>query len=136
MLFVLCRGNKKRSTWYFVHWLLGSLVSVVGIFNIYTGLRAYQLKTSKSTALWTILFTAEISFIAFFYLFQDKWEYIKKQGLILDLNNNNTSSTNVVVGTPVMTPQRVNNTNNNSNGKVLLPEPCGKRNALMNLFAQ
>ncbi|XP_059450763.1 cytochrome b561 domain-containing protein At4g18260-like isoform X2 [Corylus avellana] len=77
------RGSKARSIWFFVHWLLGTTVSILGVLNIYTGLQAYHEKTSRSIRLWTILFTTEISFIAFFYLLQDKWVYTKKQGVIL-----------------------------------------------------
>ncbi|KAB8455110.1 hypothetical protein FH972_025263 [Carpinus fangiana] len=77
------RGSKARSVWFFVHWLLGTTVSILGVLNIYTGLQAYHEKTSRSIRLWTILFTTEISFIAFFYLLQDKWVYTKKQGVIL-----------------------------------------------------
>ncbi|KAL8088377.1 cytochrome b561 domain-containing protein At4g18260-like [Apium graveolens] len=77
------RGNKGRSVWYLVHWILGTTVSLLGIVNIYTGLQAYHKKSSKSIRLWTTIFTAEVFFIAFLYLFQDKWNYIKKQGVIL-----------------------------------------------------
>ncbi|XP_052207499.1 cytochrome b561 domain-containing protein At4g18260-like isoform X2 [Diospyros lotus] len=77
------RGCRGRSVWFFVHWLLGTSVSILGIVSVYTGLQAYQKKTSRSIKLWTIMFTAEISLIAAFYLFQDKWEYIQKQGVIL-----------------------------------------------------
>ncbi|KAK6284079.1 hypothetical protein POUND7_003031 [Theobroma cacao] len=117
------RGNKRRSTWYLTHWILGTAVSLVGIINIYTGLNAYHKKTSRSTGIWTILFTAEVSFVAFFYLFQDKWEYIQKQGLILG-------------NAPQPTPpsDQENATEQRDNQKVMLPEPCGKRNALRNLF--
>ena len=77
------RGSNARSGWFFVHWLLGTAVSVLGIINIYTGLQAYGKKTSRSARIWTILFTAEICIIALLYLFQEKWEYIQKQGVIL-----------------------------------------------------
>ncbi|KAM7497715.1 hypothetical protein LguiA_022129 [Lonicera macranthoides] len=77
------RGSGGRSIWFFVHWIMGTAVSAMGILNVYTGLQAYHKKTSKGIKLWTILFTAQISFIALFYLFQDKWEYIHKQGVIL-----------------------------------------------------
>ncbi|XP_039021221.1 cytochrome b561 domain-containing protein At2g30890-like [Hibiscus syriacus] len=77
------RGSKGRSGWFSAHWLLGTAASVLGIINIYTGLVAYHEKTSRSIKLWTILLTAEISLIAFVYLFQDKWLYIQKQGVIL-----------------------------------------------------
>lgn len=77
------RGSKGRSVWFSVHWLLGSAVSLLGVVNIYTGLRAYHEKTSRSTRLWTIIFTTEMSLIAFIYLLQDKWVYIQKQGVIL-----------------------------------------------------
>lgn len=81
--FVPCRGSKARSVWFFAHWLLGTSVSLLGVLNIYTGLQAYHEKTSRSIRLWSIIFTAEMSFIAFFYLLQDKWVYTKKQGVIL-----------------------------------------------------
>ncbi|KAL5839114.1 hypothetical protein ACOSQ4_011722 [Xanthoceras sorbifolium] len=122
------RGNKRRRTWYFVHWLLGTSVSLVGSINIYTGLRAYHHKTSRSTTIWTILFTAEISSIAFFYLFQDKWEYMQKQGVIMGNNNViDQPVLNTATSVQVITERDINE-------KVLLPEPCGKRNALKNLF--
>ncbi|KAA8526198.1 hypothetical protein F0562_008063 [Nyssa sinensis] len=77
------RGSKGRSVWFLMHWVLGTAVSLVGIINIYTGLQAYHKKTLTSVRLWNMIFTAELSFIAFFYLFQDKWDYIQKQGVIL-----------------------------------------------------
>lgn len=79
----ICRGSEGRSIWFFVHWIFGTAVSLLGIINIYTGLQAYHQKTSRSIQLWTIVFTTEVSFIVFFYLFQDKWVYIQKQGVIL-----------------------------------------------------
>ncbi|XWS36817.1 hypothetical protein CRYUN_Cryun20dG0118100 [Craigia yunnanensis] len=77
------RGSKGRSAWFSAHWFLGTAVSVLGVINIYTGLGAYHEKTSRSIKLWTIVLTAEISLIIFVYLFQDKWSYIQKQGVIL-----------------------------------------------------
>lgn len=76
------RGSKARSIWFFVHWLLGTAVSFLGIISIYTGLQAYNKKTSRSVIIWTSLFTVEISLIVLFYLFQEKWEYIQKQGML------------------------------------------------------
>uniref|UniRef100_A0A7N2R566 Cytochrome b561 domain-containing protein n=1 Tax=Quercus lobata TaxID=97700 RepID=A0A7N2R566_QUELO len=116
---VAAKGKKERGTWYMLHWILGTIMSLVGVINVYTGLNAYNRKTSRSTTLWTILFTVEVSFIAFFYLFQDKWEYMQKQGvtlgdLLITLSNQEI-------------PERFNQ-------KEVLPKPCGKRNALMNLF--
>ncbi|XP_011026234.1 PREDICTED: cytochrome b561 domain-containing protein At2g30890-like [Populus euphratica] len=78
------RGSKGRGLWFFVHWITGTAVSLLGIVNIYTGLQAYHQKTSRRIHIWTILFTTEVSFIIFFYLFQDKWDYIHKQGVILE----------------------------------------------------
>ncbi|XP_039058232.1 cytochrome b561 domain-containing protein At4g18260-like [Hibiscus syriacus] len=122
------RGSKRRSTWYLTHWILGTATSMVGIINIYTGLEAYHKKTSKSSGIWTILFTAQVSFIAFFYLFQDKWEHIQKQ-----LPNSQASSQQRTLpsghqeNAVIVVTQRVNQ-------KVLMPEPCAKSNALRNLF--
>ncbi|KAK7849813.1 cytochrome b561 domain-containing protein At4g18260 [Quercus suber] len=113
------RGKKERGVWYMLHWILGTIISLVGIINVYTGLNAYNRKTSRSTTLWTILFTAEVSFIAFFYLFQDKWEYMQKQGVTLGDLPITLSNQEI--------PERFNQ-------KEMLPERCGKRNALMNLF--
>ncbi|GMY37893.1 cytochrome b561 domain-containing protein At4g18260 isoform X1 [Fagus crenata] len=113
------RGKKERGVWYIVHWMLGTIISLVGIINVYTGLYAYNRRTSKSTTLWTILFTAEVSFITFFYLFQDKWEYMQKQGVTL--GNLPVTLSNQEI------PERLNQ-------KEMLPVTCGKRNALMNLF--
>uniref|UniRef100_A0A5B6YRS3 Cytochrome b561 domain-containing protein n=1 Tax=Davidia involucrata TaxID=16924 RepID=A0A5B6YRS3_DAVIN len=118
------RGRKGRSVWYFVHWLLGTTISLVGILNIYSGLKAYQKRTSRSIGFWTILFTAQVSFMAFFYLFQDKWEYMQKQGVILG-NETITPSNDQVI------PQR-------DNQKELLStaEPCRKSNSLGNYFTK
>ncbi|KAA8519512.1 hypothetical protein F0562_013768 [Nyssa sinensis] len=116
------RGSKGRSKWYFVHWLLGTIISLVGIFNIYTGLKAYHKRTSRSIRLWTILFTAQVSFMAFFYLFQDKWVYMQKQGVILG-NEPITPSDDQVI------PQR-------NNQKEVLTDPCRKSNSLGNYFTK
>lgn len=78
-----CRGVKGRSTWYILHWSIGTGVCILGIINIYTGLHAYHRKTSEDVNLWTVLFTAEVIIMAFLYLLQDKWEYVKKQGVVL-----------------------------------------------------
>ncbi|KAG1346827.1 cytochrome b561 domain-containing protein [Cocos nucifera] len=77
------RGAKARSIWYFMHWLLGTGIPILGIINIYIGLHTYQERTSRSVRLWTVLFTAEVVIIAFIYLFQDRWDYTMKQGVIL-----------------------------------------------------
>ncbi|KAK8650885.1 hypothetical protein V6N13_140506 [Hibiscus sabdariffa] len=77
------RGCKGRSAWFLAHWLLGSAVCILGVISIYTGLGAYHEKTSRSTKVWAIAFTAEMSVIVFIYLFQDKWVHIQKQGVIL-----------------------------------------------------
>ncbi|KAL0328965.1 UNVERIFIED_CONTAM: Urease accessory protein G [Sesamum calycinum] len=53
------RGSRTRRAWYFSHWILGTTVCLVGILNVYTGLQAYHKRTSRSSTLWTIVFTAE-----------------------------------------------------------------------------
>ncbi|XP_057462299.1 LOW QUALITY PROTEIN: cytochrome b561 domain-containing protein At4g18260-like [Actinidia eriantha] len=111
------RGNKGRRLWYFAHWLLGTTISLVGIFNIYTGLEAYNKRTSKSTSLWTILFTTQVFFMAILYLIQDKWEYMQKQGVILGNEPVRPSSDQVI-------PREE------------LKEPCRKSNSLGNYFAK
>ncbi|XP_057997186.1 cytochrome b561 domain-containing protein At4g18260 isoform X2 [Hevea brasiliensis] len=114
------RESKRRSTWYFLHWMLGTVITLVGIINTYTGLEAYHKKISANTRIWTIIFTAQVSFMAFFYLFQDKWEYMQKQGVILG---------NIE---PMITPTTI--TTQSDTQKMLVPEPSAKRNALKNLF--
>ncbi|XP_039010407.1 cytochrome b561 domain-containing protein At2g30890-like [Hibiscus syriacus] len=74
-----CRGSKARSAWFFTHWLLGTMVSILGVINIYTGLEALHEKTSASTKLWTIILTAHICLMVFIYLFQDKWLQLQLQ---------------------------------------------------------
>ncbi|XP_030479942.2 cytochrome b561 domain-containing protein At4g18260 [Cannabis sativa] len=116
------RGKRGRKVWYIMHWIFGSLISLFGIINIYTGLEGYYKRTSKSSStLWTILFTTQVSLIAFLYLYQDKKQHLEKQGLTLP----NLELAHV-------SPHPHNNNNNNI--KELLPQPCGKKNALMNLF--
>ncbi|XP_028792607.1 cytochrome b561 domain-containing protein At4g18260-like, partial [Neltuma alba] len=77
------RGSKKRTVWFFLHWILGTVISFLGILNVYIGLQAYQEKTSKSIRIWNILFTVQLVTIVFFYLLQDKWVYLQKQEVIL-----------------------------------------------------
>ncbi|MBA0724262.1 hypothetical protein Golax_020966 [Gossypium laxum] len=121
------RGTKRRNTWYLTHWIIGTVTSMMGIINIYTGLKAYHKKTSRNTGIWTILFTAEIIFIAFFYLFQDKWEYIQKQGLILGNDNNNPQQQPAPASDQ---DQEINVSTQRDNQKA----STAKRNALRNLF--
>lgn len=77
------RGSKRRSVWFFAHWILGTAVTFLGVLNVYIGLAAYHEKTSKGIRIWNILFTIQISLIVFFYLFQEKWVYIQKQKMVL-----------------------------------------------------
>ncbi|XP_030511395.1 cytochrome b561 domain-containing protein At4g18260 [Rhodamnia argentea] len=115
------RGTKRRSTWYFSHWILGTAVSLLGIINIYTGIMAFHDKTSRATWVWNILFTAQVSLIAFLYLFVDKWDYMRRQG--------------VASGGDPTTPSPNNLTNTQvESGKELVLVPCSKHNALKNLF--
>ncbi|EEF35734.1 conserved hypothetical protein [Ricinus communis] len=79
------RGSKARGAWFFLHWILGTAICLLGVINMYTGLQAYHQKTSKSIRLWTIFFTAEVSLIIFLYLLQDKLGYMQKQGVILGM---------------------------------------------------
>lgn len=76
------RGVKGRSLWFFSHWAFGTAVALLGIINVYTGLHAYQKRTSINIKPWVMFYTVEIVCIGFFYLFQEKWEYIQKQGVI------------------------------------------------------
>ncbi|WOK93538.1 cytochrome b561 domain-containing protein [Canna indica] len=75
------RGNEMRSIWYFVHWFFGIGICVLGIANIYVGLHVYHQRSSRSVSLWSVLFTVEISIIAFIFLFQDRWDYMVKEGV-------------------------------------------------------
>ncbi|GMN54966.1 hypothetical protein TIFTF001_024086 [Ficus carica] len=85
------RGFKGRSVWFFVHWMVGTAVPLMGVFSIYSGLQAYHEKTSRRIRIWISLFTAEMCLVCFFYLFQDKWVYIQKQGVILGNSNEFTT---------------------------------------------
>ncbi|XP_019102025.1 PREDICTED: cytochrome b561 domain-containing protein At4g18260-like [Camelina sativa] len=132
-VFKPARGSKRRLKWFLLHWILGTTVSLVGIINIYTGIRAYQKKTSSSrdSSLWTILFTAQIACLVFFYLFQDKWEHFQKQRAVLNnglnhQNNNTNGSSDQII--------QVVTRNDHDEPKVMVPQPCRKSNALVNLF--
>ncbi|KAM2582600.1 hypothetical protein TB1_004718 [Malus domestica] len=118
------RGKKERSVWYLAHWMLGTVISLVGIINIYTGLEAYHKRTQRSSGLWTVLFTVEVSFIAAYYLFQDKRDYIQKQGVLLGTTRQQQQEDEEIA-------QR-----QHQNQKEMLPaqQPSGKVNALKNLF--
>ncbi|MED6218981.1 hypothetical protein PIB30_031535 [Stylosanthes scabra] len=73
------RGSRARSMWFFGHWIIGTAMSLLGVINVYLGLQAYQEKTRRSITTWNILFTVQISLIVFFYLVQEKWDYIRNQ---------------------------------------------------------
>lgn len=81
--FFVCRRSKGRSIWFLFHWLVGIALSLLGVINIYTGLQAYNKRTSKNVRIWTMLFTVQISVIFLIYILQEKWHYIKKQREIL-----------------------------------------------------
>ncbi|KAH0941269.1 LOW QUALITY PROTEIN: hypothetical protein HID58_000906, partial [Brassica napus] len=88
-------GSKRRLKWFLLHWILGTIVSIVGIINIYTGIRAYNKKTSSSSrdsSLWTILFTDQLYCLILFYLIQDKREHFQKQRVVLDNHQNNNTN--------------------------------------------
>ncbi|KAF4373217.1 hypothetical protein F8388_010479 [Cannabis sativa] len=99
----LIGGAKGRSVWFFAHWILGTTVSLLGVFSIYSGLQAFHEKTSKKVWIWTSLFTIELCFICLFYLFQDKWSYIQKQGIILGTT---TTTTNPMAEAPPKEKQK------------------------------
>ncbi|KAK4275584.1 hypothetical protein QN277_018640 [Acacia crassicarpa] len=85
------RGSKRRSIWYFSHWIAGTTVSFLGVLSVYLGLEAYEEKTSKSVTVWKILFTAQMCLIVLLYLFQDKWLYLHNRGpLVLDTELQNS----------------------------------------------
>ena len=67
---------KARSVWYLAHWLLGMVVCVVGVANVYIGLHTYGERTGRSVRLWTALLTAEVSAVALVYLLQDRWNHV------------------------------------------------------------
>ncbi|KAI6705884.1 hypothetical protein NL676_008846 [Syzygium grande] len=115
------RGTKRRSTWYFSHWILGTAVSLLGIINIYTGIMAFHDKTSRASWVWNILFTAQASLIAFLYLFIDKWDYMRRQGVTPD-NGPTTLPTNNLTSSQI------------ESRKELVLVSCSKQNALKNLF--
>ncbi|XP_050381116.1 cytochrome b561 domain-containing protein At2g30890-like [Argentina anserina] len=91
------RGTRGRSIWFLVHWILGTAVSLLGVLNIYTGLVAYHEKTSKGIQFWIIVFTAQVCFITFFYLLQDKWDYIQNQEVSLGNESKRTTINQVVL---------------------------------------
>ncbi|KAJ0232897.1 Cytochrome b561 domain-containing protein [Hirschfeldia incana] len=129
------RGSKRRLKWFLLHWILGTIVSVVGIINVYTGIRAYQKKTSSSrdSSIWTILFTAQLSCLVLFYLIQDKLEHFQKQRVVIDeLDHHQHQNTNSNGRSNDQTIQVV--TRNDQEQKVMVPQPCRKSNALVNLF--
>ncbi|XP_024983834.1 cytochrome b561 domain-containing protein At4g18260-like [Cynara cardunculus var. scolymus] len=123
------RGTKGRSLWYVFHWIFGTTISLVGIFNTYTGLKQYHKRTSRNSRVWSILFTAEISFMAFFYLFQEKWDYMQKQAV----TSSGDAGEHQVV-------QVVTSSDQVDNQKEVMqlppPQPSRKSNSLGNYFAK
>ncbi|XP_028754877.1 cytochrome b561 domain-containing protein At4g18260-like [Neltuma alba] len=127
------RGKKERRYWYIVHWIVGTIVSLVGIINIYTGLKAYHERTLKSTSLWTILFTLQVSFFALLFLLQDKLDYLKKQTLILPTTTHHSSSSINVA--PSNNPHQIHIPQSHTHHKeLMIPVSSPKSNALASLF--
>ncbi|CAL5202053.1 unnamed protein product [Lathyrus oleraceus] len=93
------RGCKRRSVWFFAHWILGTAVTFLGVLNVYIGLEAHHEKTSKGITTWNLFFTIQISLIVFFYLFQEKWFYIQKQRVVLKKDENVPKEVGLKVGT-------------------------------------
>ncbi|PQQ04471.1 cytochrome b561 domain-containing protein [Prunus yedoensis var. nudiflora] len=128
------RGTTRARVLFYLHVILqmlsvllataGAVMSLKSFENSFNNHHQRQGKERekflRSSGLWTLLFTAEVSFLAVYYLIQDKREYIQKQGVILgNLEPITQDEKNV---------QR-------QNRKELLPQqPCGKHNALKNLF--
>ncbi|KAG0613403.1 hypothetical protein M758_6G100100 [Ceratodon purpureus] len=73
-------GMKSRPAWYAAHWLFGTAGVLLGFYNIYTGLHAYELMSGKSLRTLNILFSIQLSIVAFIYLTQDRYQYFKEQG--------------------------------------------------------
>ncbi|CAN8231518.1 unnamed protein product [Cochlearia groenlandica] len=129
------RGSKRKLKWFLLHWVLGTIVSILGIINIYTGIKAYQKKTSPSnrdSSLWTILFTSQVFCLVLFYLIQDKWEHFQKQRVVIDELNNHQN--NNLHGSNDQIVQVVTRNDNEHNKVMVHDQPCRKSNALVNLF--
>jgi hypothetical protein len=73
-------GVDSRSIWYATHWLFGTAGVLLGFYNIYTGLHAYELMSGKSLRTINILFSIQLAVVAFLYLAQDRWQYLGEQG--------------------------------------------------------
>ncbi|KAD4586079.1 hypothetical protein E3N88_23680 [Mikania micrantha] len=124
------RGTKGRTIWYIFHWIFGTTTSLTGIVNTYTGLKAYHKRTSSNVRIWSILFTVEVSFLAFFYLFQEKWDYMQKQGEItVDEPVMVISSDQVEIQKEVLSRQSSRKSNS-------LGNYFAKNNALKKLFQE
>lgn len=74
------RGSARREAWFFAHWLLGTAVVVLGVYNIYTGLDHYYHLWFQSTRNVNIAFSLSLSVYAFLYLFLERREYMRQQG--------------------------------------------------------
>jgi len=73
-------GGRTRPIWYGIHWLFGTGGVVLGFYNIYTGLNAYEHMGQTSLRTLQILFSIQLSVVALVYLTQDRWSYAKQQG--------------------------------------------------------
>ncbi|KAG7019529.1 Cytochrome b561 domain-containing protein, partial [Cucurbita argyrosperma subsp. argyrosperma] len=142
----LARGSTQLKVFFYLHVILqtlslllasaGAVMSLRKFENLFNnshqriGLALYvaiwaqavigTFRPQRSIGLWTVLFTAEICFIGFFYLFQDKWEFLQKQGVILEDSEG------------VSAPDEQQVEAQRQNPKDLLPDPCTKQNALRN----
>ncbi|KAL9260970.1 Cytochrome b561 domain-containing protein [Drosera capensis] len=112
------RGTRTRCRWYITHWMLGTTIAIVGIINIYTGLQAYEKKTSTEVKLWKILFTVQIAFMVFLYLFQEKFDYLQQQAKIASEEDDERMRSSDQHTTQTL------------NVEELRPQPCPKVNAL------
>lgn len=112
------RGVRSRCRWYVTHWILGTTIAIVGIINIYTGLQAYEKKTSTEVRLWKILFTVQIAFLVFLYLFQEKFDYLQQQAKLASEEDDERMRSSD------------QHTTQTQNVEELRPQPCPKVNAL------
>jgi hypothetical protein len=73
------KGTPWRSYWYFIHWLLGTGVLVLGVVNCFIGINIYQHAHGSIKAL-NIAFTVQVAVMAFIYFLQDRWSYVLAEG--------------------------------------------------------
>ena len=68
----------RRGLWYIAHWTLGTSTVVLAFLNIFIGMHVFELITATSLFRLNVAFSVQLALMAFIYLAQDRWAYMRQ----------------------------------------------------------